>query len=91
MDVHSSFVPNSPKQEITWPSVGKELNKLWYVHSKERKEQTLDIRNTLHGSQGHCAELKRQLQRVTNCVIPLHDTLKMTKLQRQKTLVVARW
>lgn len=56
MDVHSSFVPNSPKQEITWPSVGKELNKLWYVHSKERKEQTLDIRNTLHGSQGHCAE-----------------------------------
>ena len=52
MDVHSSFVPNSPKQEITWPSVGKELNKLWYVHSKERKEQTLDIRNTCMDLQG---------------------------------------
>ena len=35
MDVHSSFAPNSPKQEITWPSVGEELNKQWYVHSKE--------------------------------------------------------
>ena len=60
MDVHSSFAPNRPKQEITWPSVGEELNKLWYVHSKEyfsaAKGANSGYMYTLHGSQGHCAE-----------------------------------
>lgn len=35
MDVHTSFIPNSHKQEITWPSVGEGLSKRWYILSKE--------------------------------------------------------
>lgn len=75
MNVHSSFISNNPKLEITQcPSTDKWLNEVGYIHTMEKhsaiKRNEPLKHNSLCGSLGNYAEWKSKSHKVTNCTVP---------------------